>query len=138
MITALLSLLDRLRPLRIIADPSDDTITFSRALCRRTRVFDKEKAEMVVFHTPDGCYNFCFAEDVADLSADAATWPVQYNTRFNTVGFHCPEPTVNRIFYDYNLPPTSPRLMRVKRKKLGDMPYYEITKAPSRPFSFKP
>ena len=137
MITRLLSLLDRLRPLRIIADPTDDTITFSRALCRRTKIFDKEKAEVLVFRTPDGCYNFCFAEDIADLPKDTATWPVQYNTRYNTAGFHCPEPTVNRIFYDYGLSPDGPCQLRISIKKVRALTCYQLTKRRPRPFSFK-
>lgn len=138
MTTTMLTLLDRLMGrLRVIADPTDDTITFSRALCRRTRVFDKESASTLVFRTPDGCYNFCFADEVADLSKDAATWPLQYNTQYNTVGFSCPEPTVNRIFYDYGLDAMQPRQLRVTVHHLGDMTYYKLHADRSRPFTFK-
>ena len=127
--TTMLTLLDRLLGrLRVIADPTDDTITFSRALCRRTRVFDKESASTLVFRTPDGCYNFCFADEVADLSKDAATWPLQYNTQYNTVGFSCPEPTVNRIFYDYGLKVDTRCKLSVdmRRTEHNDITYYKL------------
>jgi len=127
-------LFDRFR-LSVIADPTDDTITLSPALCRHTKVFDMEKAETIVFMTPDKTYNFCFAPD--DLPKDTATWPVQYNTQHHTVGFSCPLPTVNRIFYDYGFHTFEPRKLKVTEHRAADLVYYKLSPRHSRPYKFK-
>ena len=134
----ILSFLDKFRTLRVIADPNDDTITFTPVMCRRTHVFDKEKAEMLVFRTAeDNTYNFCFAEDVPNLQENAATYTLQYNTQYYTVGFHCPMPTVNRIFYDYGLP-IEPRKLRVTIHTAGNgLIFYKMHPNRSLPYRFK-
>lgn len=132
----IISFIDKLRPMWVVADPTDDSITLLPVLCRRTHVFDKEKAETIVFRTPDGSYNFCFADEVNELPEDAATWPVQYNTQYYTVGFNCPIPTVNRILYDYGLP-AEPRRLRVTVHQINSLIYYKMHAEHSRAYIFK-
>lgn len=90
----------RRRSFYVIADPNDNSITFSKALFRHLDVMGMDVAKVYVFRI--GCkYAFTLNPEI-DQPTQLAD--IQYNDKHKTIGFECLVPTVNRIFYDYALP----------------------------------
>ena len=107
----------RHRSLYVIADATDNSITLSHALFDLMGVMDLDVAKVFVFHLCNAC-----SEDMEhtvrmyafmlnpDLEQPAPLADIQYNSKYQTIGFECLCPTVNRIFYDYGLPPTATKV----------------------------
>lgn len=99
------NLLEWFRQLRmfVIADPRDNSITFSKALYKKLRLLDYEKdPKAYVFYLPsEDKYAFCINPELG--RDDAPLAEIQYNTKYSTIGFECLVPTVQKIFYDYGL-----------------------------------
>ena len=87
----------------VIADPADNSITFSRGLYKRLRILETGKGKVMVFRLKDDG-RYCFTLDIPEEAKDTQLAEVMYNSRYRCVGFESLVPTVNRIFYDYSLP----------------------------------
>jgi len=134
--------------LYVIADATDNSVTFSKALFRLLDVMDKEVAPKV--------YVFRLCNAATEPAADAAgtvtgsnakgAWSgtlyafcinpiieqetqladIQYNAKHFCVGFECLVPTVNRIFYDYGLKAETRAKLTVLPATTNGMEYYII------------
>ena len=93
------------RTMYVIADPADNSITFSRRLFKRMDVMKLDVAKVMVFTVADknlrSSYAFCLNPPLDEPTQLA---DIQYNSKHKTIGFESLVPTVNRIFYDYGLP----------------------------------
>lgn len=89
--------------LYVIADPSDNSVTFSKGLFRRLKLTKYTVApKAYVFCLPHaGKYAFCINPQLPKEDAPLAA--VQFNAKYRTVGFESLVPTVQRIFFDYGL-----------------------------------
>lgn len=116
----------------VIADASDNSITFSKGLCNKMRLLELDKAMVMTFLVSDsGRYAFTinppFTEDETQLAE------VSYNGKYRCIGYECLVPTVNRIFYDYGLPMDSRCKLSVHRKEtVSGLVYWEICRPPKR------
>lgn len=131
--------LGRLR-LYVIADSTDNSVTFSKDLFRMLDVMDQDEAKVFVFHlcnaaseNPSGWAGKLYAFTVNyQFSQETQLADIQYNQLHRCIGFECLCPTVNQIFYDYNLPVMSKAKLSVipcKMPAKGDNPaftYYII------------
>lgn len=122
----------------IIADPRDNSITFSRSLYRhicRSAKFDG--AKVFVFKIADGSvrpvvepsgetslYGFSVNPDIEQETQIA---DIQYNDKYRSIGFESLCPSVCRIFYDYGLPfDKMLRLSVVPRHAANGSLFYQI------------
>lgn len=126
----------------VIADCSDNSITFSRKLYRHIELSShcEDAAKAFVFHIPAwGTYGFTVnpvldRETVSDPSFHGETQlaDIQYNEKYKTIGFESLCPSVNRIFCDYGLPYDLKMKLTVTVHQLGDgRVFYNIE--PPRP-----
>lgn len=92
--------------LYVIADATDNSITFSRHLFRLLDVMDEADAKVYVtqlcnFTGRQGTlYAFCINPPIKQ---DTQLADIQYNPKYHCVGFESLCPTVARIAYDYGL-----------------------------------
>lgn len=94
----------RHRVLYVIADPSDNSITMSRALCDIINVFSLDRAQVFVFSISGSEDGKTYAFTVnPDFDRPTQLCNIQYNSKYRTIGFETLCPTVTRIFYDYGL-----------------------------------
>ena len=100
----------------VIADPADNSITFSRGLYKRLRILETGRGKVMVFRLKDDG-RYCFTLEIAE---------VMYNSRYRCVGFESLVPTVNRIFYDYSLPAGAQCKLSVQEGATDTMKYYII------------
>lgn len=120
------------RPLFIVADPADNSITFSQGLSDRMDIFGKDMTKVMCFHIPEsGCYAFI---PNPELDRETQLADIAYNSRYRCVGFECLVPTVNRILYDYGIPIDRPCRLTVRTRKTanGNIEYYEICRPEKR------
>jgi len=122
----------RRRSFFVICDPSDNSITFSKALFKHLKVMDGDTAKVYVFSLATGAapfrdkgeYAFVINPDLGCAETQLAD--VQYNAKHKTIGFECLVPTVNRIIYDYGLPFDKPAKLSVQVCVAQDIQYYKI------------
>lgn len=108
----------------VVADASDNSITFSKKLFNHMRVFEQDAAKVYVFFIPEAqCYGFVLNPT---LEKETQLAEIQYNTKHKCIGFESLVPTVNRIFYDYGLPAECSCMLSVKPMKVGELQYYQI------------
>ena len=109
----------------VIADATDNSITFSRRLFKQLNVMGLDVARIYAFYIPDTrCYGFMLN---APIEQETQLADVQYNSKHRCVGFECLCPTVNRIFYDYGLPANVRCTLSVKVCKTKEgLTYYQI------------
>lgn len=98
----------------VIADCSDNSITFSRKLYRHIEFSScsRDAAKVFVFRIPAwDSYGFIVnpildGDTVSDTSFRGQTQlaDIQYNRKYRTIGFESLCPSVNVIFYEYGLP----------------------------------
>lgn len=118
----------RKRHMYVIADATDNSITFSRALFHHMGGLSLEQAKVFAFYVPavephQGHYGFMLNPEF-DKKTQLAD--IQYNTKHRTIGFEMLNPTVNRMFYDYGLRPMTKVKLSVKHKRLQEITYYQI------------
>ena len=104
----------------VIADCSDNSITFSRKLYRHIELSShcEDTAKVFVFHIPAwGTYGFT-VNPVLDRKTQLAD--IQYNEKYKTIGFESLCPSVNRIFCDYGFPCDFKMKLTVTVHRLGD------------------
>jgi hypothetical protein len=86
----------------VIADATDNSITFSKRLFKHLDLMGLKSAQVFTFYIPkEDCYGFSINPPISEKTQLA---DVQYNSKKRCVGYECLVPTVNRIFYDYGLP----------------------------------
>lgn len=102
--------------LYVIADPGDNSITFSKGLYRSLRLLKyKDAPRAYTFYLPQtGQYAFCINPGIQQ---DAPLATIQYNTKYHIVGFECLIPTVQKIFYDYGISSDCPCKLSVTVRK---------------------
>jgi len=135
MITILRKIINwfRKRHMYVIADATDNSITFSRALFQHMGGLSLEKAKVFAFYVPadeprKGHYGFLVNPE---FDQETQLADIQYNTKYRTTGFEMLCPSVNRMFYDYGLQPLAKVKLSVKPRPLGNNCYYAIL-PPSR------
>lgn len=104
----------------VIADCSDNSITFSRKLYKHIELSSKceDAAKVFVFHIPAwNTYGFA-VKPILDRETQLAD--IQYNEKYKTIGFESLCPSVNRIFCDYGLPCDFKMKLTVTVHRLGD------------------
>lgn len=117
----------------VIADATDNSITFSKRLFKRLDVMSQSQAKVYMFHVPQhDCYGFVLNPPIEQETHLAE---IQYNTKHRCVGFEALVPTVNRIFYDYGIPADTKCCLTVEEKKVGDMKYYLIRRPYGKHFA---
>lgn len=123
----------------VIADATDNSITFSKQLVKQLRLDELEQAKVFVFEikkeSGPKTYGFMLNPSIGQETQLA---DIMYNSKHKCVGFECLVPTVNRIFYDYGLPPHIKCRLSVRERQLtvhapgrkhgsdGRQVYYEI------------
>lgn len=116
----------RCRGLYVIADASDNSVTFSKKLFEHMNVMEKDKAQVFAFYIPL-TREFAFILN-PEFDQETQLAEIQYNSKFKTIGFEMLNPTVNRMFYDYKLPHDIKAKLSVEPRKLGNKDYYVILK----------
>lgn len=114
--------------LYVIADPADNSITLSRGLFRHMDVMKLDVAKVYVFklsQTGDTATTYAFALN-PPVGQSTQMSDIQYNARHRTCGFESLCPTVNRIFYDYGLPPCAKVKLSVEPRSVNNITYYTI------------
>lgn len=114
------------RKMFIIANPTDNSIIFSKRLFNHIRrTTDSNLTRAFVFRrSPIGDYGFCFNHGLNPQTTQLAD--IQYNAQKHCIGFESLNPTVNRIFYDYALSADGPRKLGVSPEFACGKPYYRI------------
>lgn len=87
----------------IIADPADNSITLSKALFRHmtSHATDNEKARVFVFRVGSiGPFGFMINPDIEQPTQMC---DIQYNDKYQCIGFETLCPSVGHILYNYNL-----------------------------------
>ena len=87
----------------VIADPNDNSITFSKGLYKALKLLSYEvKPCAFVFTLSDTKeYAFCINPD---LPEGLPMGEIQFNPKYKTIGFESLVPTVQSVFFDYGLP----------------------------------
>lgn len=104
----------------VIADCSDNSITFSHKLYRHIELMreSEDAAKVFVFGIPAwGTYGFT-VNPALDRETQLAD--IQYNEKYKTIGFESLCPSVNRIFCEYGLPCDLKMKLTVTVHRLGD------------------
>ena len=104
----------------VIADCSDNSITFSHKLSRHIELSShcEDSAKVFVFGIPAwGTYGF-IVNPALDQETQLAD--IQYNEKYKTIGFESLCPSVNRIFCEYGLPCDLKMKLTVTVHRLGD------------------
>lgn len=117
----------RRRTFFVICDPNDNSVTLSKALFKHMDATSKGAAKVYTFFVPygDGAGEYGFIVD-PQFDCETQLADIQYNSKFKTVGFECLVPTVNRIFYDYDLTHEWPVKLSVQVCRTGELLYYKI------------
>lgn len=109
----------------VIADATDNSITFSKRLFKSLNVMKLDVAKVYTFYIPDvKCYGFILNPN---FEQETQLADVQYNQKKHCVGYECLVPTVNRILYDYGLQANNRYKLSVKACKMPNgTRYYQI------------
>lgn len=83
----------------VTLDPSDDSVTLSKALLVFIRPYILERAEALIVKTEK--YGYVIAVNPA-LDVDNIP-SIQYNSKYDCTGFHTPCPTVGSLLYEWGL-----------------------------------
>lgn len=121
----------RRRSFFVICDPSDNSVTLSKALFKHMGVMEMDAAKVYVFSLATGAAPFRDKGEYGfilnpDFDQETQLADIQYNAQHKTIGFECLVPTVNRIFYDYGLPFDKPAKLSVQVCVAQDIQYYKI------------
>ena len=88
----------------VLMDPRDNSVTYSRRLFAHIKKLYGQsdgQPKVFVFFVPDTKY-YGFAVNVP-LDQPTQVADIQYNSKHRCIGFETLNPTVARIFYDYNI-----------------------------------
>lgn len=127
-ISELIKLLQSLR-YYVIADPRDDSVTFSKGLFMhmRKRAEKDANARVFMFRIPEHT-TFGFTINPA-LEKETILCPVQYNDRFKCIGFQALCPSVGLMLYEFGLPSDAMTKLSVSvHRSPRGMVYYQFDK----------
>jgi len=110
----------RRRSFYVIADPTDNSITFSKALFKHMDVMGLDKAKVYVFRIQD---HYAFTVN-PHFDEPTQLADIQYNAQYKTIGIESLVPTVNRIFYDYGLCHDVPCKLSVQLRSIKGVTCY--------------
>ncbi len=112
----------------VIADATDNSITFSKRLFKDLDVMNLKAARVYTFFIPDtNCYGFMLNPE---FEQETQLADIQYNSKKRCVGYECLVPTVNRIFFDYGLPANTRCKLSIKVcKTIDGKKYYQICRS---------
>ena len=111
----------------VILRASDDSVTFSPALLRVIRRHTDRDLRVVtaaVRGTND--YVFIIAPRMEELPGEVRLPVIQYNAASKEYGYHCFNPSVNMMFYEWGLDVDAVVKCRVTRKRMRGQWYYII------------
>jgi hypothetical protein len=112
--------------LYVVADPNDNSITFSKALLLhiKNNHIDKKPRIFVFRIGHNGNYGFMVDPK---LEKETVMCDIQENAQYKCVGFESLCPTVQHIFYYYGLPADKQKKLKVSihKTKDGDI-YYQL------------
>lgn len=111
----------------VIADSRDNSLTFSRQLCREIDVFNLDDNRVMVFSLKgEGPKRYGFMVN-PELEQETQVNLIQYNSKYKSIGIESLCPTVNRIFYDYGIPANTKCRLSVRQQYCGDgKSFFEI------------
>ena len=113
------------RKLYIVTDSSDNSVTVNEALYNEIHKDKSQTVHIFVFRVGN-TYGFRAVDEAFAKTTQCGE--LQYNSKFRTIGFECLTPSVNYIYYKFDLSEGKHRL-RVIRKQLPDKTtYYQIVK----------
>lgn len=117
----------------VIADPSDNSITLSKALFNhmKNNANEGDDARVFVFRVED-VYGFMVNPGITQPTQMC---DIQYNDKYRCVGFETLCPSVGQILYSYHLPAKqkvklSVRICRTNKDKV----YYQIERPNGKHF----
>lgn len=115
------------RRLYVIADASDSSITISRKLYKAMDVENADDIRIFVFKLNEG---FGFSVNWEETnSEDVQFSALQFNSKYKTIGFETLNPTVARMFYDFNLPAGITKCkLTVSKEVIKGRTYFKIHK----------
>lgn len=95
------------RPLRITLYGSDNTISINKSLYQMlAHLGINDNNRIYSFHIEDNRYGFCILPPLLS-GVDTFFSPLRYDHESRTIGFEMLCPTIQSIFYRWNLPPES-------------------------------
>lgn len=117
----------------IIADSSDNSITFSRKLYRHIELSShcKDRAQVYVFEIK-AWDSFGFTIN-PDLDQETQLADIQYNEKYKTIGFESLCPSVGTILYRYRLPAELKIKLTVSIHQLADGKVFYNINRPTLP-----
>lgn len=125
----------RQRTLYVIADATDNSITFSRNLFDLLDVMGQDEAKVYVFRLCNAVVEegskwngrlYAFTIN-PPFGQETQLADIQYNAKHKCIGFESLCPTVNQIFYDYGLPHNTKAKLSVHPSSVnGDNPAVPI------------
>lgn len=123
-----IKMLARRKRMYVTLDPADNSVTLSQSLFEHMRhaAKDADKAQIYVFRVPHK-KSFGFVVN-PDIEQPTQLCDVQYNAKYQCVGFETLCPSVGAMFHFFRLPPDQVQRLAVKVEKVGTgMSYYLIT-----------
>lgn len=113
----------------VVLDGRANSVTLSKGIY--DHIIQKERTEYSIFFfrlSDRGTYGFCMREDWEELrKANTAFAYLQFNQKYNKVGFRTDFPSITAVLDEYNLPLNRMvRLTCIPRKSQKGEPYYEI------------
>lgn len=122
----------RNRRLYVTVDPADSSITFSPTLYSRIlrHAVSSDSARVIIFRLSNANqYAFMVNPDVNP--AETILADIQYNPKYDCVGFEALCPTVSRILFDYSMPYQQKCRISVSPEKTADGKRYYILNKPA-------
>lgn len=113
----------------VVLDGRANSVTISKGIYDHIMQKERTDNSIFVFRLSDRVtYGFCMREDWEELrKANTAFTQLQFNQKYNKVGFRSDFPSITAILDDYDLPlDRMVRLTCIPRKSAKGEPYYEI------------
>jgi hypothetical protein len=103
----------------VILRASDDSVTFSAALLRTIRRHTaKDLRVLTVSVKGTNDFAFIVAPKMNEVTEDVKLPTIQYNAATKEYGYHCFNPSVNMMFYEWGLNVDAVVKCRVSRKRV--------------------
>ena len=103
----------------VVLSAIDDSVTFSPALLRKIRRHTgKDLRVLTVAVAGTNDYAFIIAPKMEEVTDDVKLPTIQYDPRSKEYGYHCFNPSVNRMLYDLGLDAGATIRCRVTRKRV--------------------
>ena len=114
--------------LRATIDPTDNSVTLNKELYDLLSASGGVEGDIFAFRLADsGEYGFMVNAPTGDVETQKSR--LQYNGKYETVGFESLNPSVVRICYEYGLDVEKPHDVEVEVRRLkGGKEYYVMTR----------